>query len=298
MPVEVTTELRQRELPGGGWSSGYSELGGTEPTCLGILGAALHSAWKKGRSLEFLLAEQHPDGSWPAFAGDEDPSWATALAGITLGQVEPEMHARQKAVDWLVHTRGREGHWFWRWKFKLADTQARFDPDKYGWPWLPGASSWVIPTAFSLIALKQFVSCTSSEAARQRIRTGVEMLFDRACVGGGWNAGNSVVYGAPLAPHVEPTAIALMALQDELPNEIIRDSLAWLKHRAENLTAISSLAWSILSLFLYGVPVGELKRRLADRTGDGFQVRENAVLAVAALALQCGEMIHPFALIR
>jgi len=124
------------------------------------------------------------------------------------------------------------------------------------------------------------------------------MLFDRACVGGGWNAGNSVVYGAPLAPHVEPTAIALMALQDELPNEIIRDSLAWLKHRAENLTAISSLAWSILSLFLYGVPVGELKRRLADRTGDGSQVRENAVLAVATLALRCGEMIHPFALIR
>jgi hypothetical protein len=124
------------------------------------------------------------------------------------------------------------------------------------------------------------------------------MLFDRACVGGGWNAGNSVVYGAPLMPHVEPTAIALMALQDELPNEIIRDSLAWLKRQAQNLSAISSLAWSILSLLLYRLPIGELKRRLADRTGDGSQVRDNAVLAVAALALQCGEMIHPLALIR
>jgi len=163
---------------------------------------------------------------------------------------------------------------------------------------LPGATSWVIPTAFSLIALKQFVSCTPSEAARLRIRIGVEMLFDRACVGGGWNAGNSVVYGAPLTPHVEPTAIALMALQDEPPNQIVRNSLAWPTRRAENLSAIWSLAWSILSLFLYGVPVSELKRRLADLTGDGSQVRDNAVLAVAALALQCGEMIHPFAPIR
>jgi len=296
--VDVTAELRKRELPNGGWSSGYSERGGTEPTCLGMLGAATHAAWEKGRSLQFLLAEQHRDGGWPAFADDEDPSWATALAAITLGQVEPEMHARQRAVDSLVHTRGREGHWLWRWKFKLVDTQAKFDPGKYGWPWLPGASSWVVPTAFALVALKQFVSCTPSEAARQRIRTGVEMLFDRACVGGGWNAGNSIVYGAPLAPHVEPTAIALIALQDEFPNQLIRDSLAWLKLHVENLTAIWSLSWSILSLFLYGIPVGELKRRLADRIGDGSHIRDNAALAVAALALRCGETIHPFALMR
>jgi hypothetical protein len=158
--------------------------------------------------------------------------------------------------------------------------------------------SWVIPTTFALVVLKQFVSCTPSEAARQRIRTGVEMLFDRACVGGGWDAGNKIVYGAPLKPHVEPTAIALMALQDELPNQIIRDSVAWLKRRVEDLPGISSFAWSILSLFLYGVSVQKLKRRLAGRIGDLSQVCDNSVLAVAALALQCGEAIHPFALIR
>jgi hypothetical protein len=87
-------------------------------------------------------------------------------------------------------------------------------------------------------------------------------------------------------------------LQDEVPNQIILDSVAWLKRRVENLPAISSLAWSILSLFLYGVPVEELKRRLAGRIGDPSRVGDNAVLAVAALALQCGEAIHPFVLIR
>jgi hypothetical protein len=296
--LDISAELRKRELPNGGWSSGLSLQASTEATCLAVLTATPHADANDRRSLQFLVAQQRRDGAWPAFAGDRGPSWATALAAITFGQVGTEVVARQQALSWLIHTRGSEGHWLWRWKFKLADRQARFDPDKYGWPWLPGANSWVIPTGFSLIALKQFVSCTPSEAARQRIRIGLDMLFDRACLGGGWNAGNSFVYGVPLTPHVEPTAIALMALQDEPPNQIIRDSIAWLKRRVENLPGISSLAWSILSLFLYGVPVEELKRRLANRIGDPSQVRDNAVLAVAALALQCGESIHPFAVIR
>ena len=298
LPVGVIAELRRRELPNGGWSSSYSSQASIEATCLAFLAGTSEAAWNKRLSLQLLLAQQCRDGGWPAFAGDAQPSWTTALAAITLGQAGGEVGARQRALTWLVYNRGREAHWLWRWKFKLVDTQARVDPDKFGWPWLPGASSWVIPTALALVALKQFVSCTPSDAARQRIRTGIEMLFDRACVGGGWNAGNSIVYGSPLAPHVEPTAIALIALQDELPNQIIRDSLAWLKLRVENLTAIWSLSWSILSLFLYGVPVGELKRRLADRIGDGSHIRDNAALAVAALALRCGETIHPFALIR
>jgi hypothetical protein len=296
--LELIEELRRRELPNGGWSPGFSLQASTEATCLAVLTATPHADWNDRRALQFLVAQQRRDGAWPAFAGSWGPSWATALATITFGQLGTEVVARQRALNWLIHTKGSEAHWLWRWKFKLADRQAGFNPDKYGWPWLPGASSWVIPTAFSLIALKQFVSCTPSEAARQRIRKGLEMLFDRACVGGGWNAGNRVVYAAPLTAHVEPTAIALMALQDEVPNQIILDSVAWLKRRVENLPAISSLAWSILSLFLYGVPVEELKRRLAGRIGDPSRVGDNAVLAVAALALQCGEAIHPFALIR
>ena len=38
-------------------------------------------------------------------------------------------------------------------------------------------------------------------------------VLDRACPDGGWNAGNGVVYGVPLAPHLDDTAIALLALQ-------------------------------------------------------------------------------------
>jgi hypothetical protein len=194
--------------------------------------------------------------------------------------------------------RGREGHWFWRWKFRIADREVRFDPDKYGWPWSPGTVSWVIPTAFSLVAIKQYTVCKRLAAAESRIRLGVDMLLDRACVGGGWNSGNSVVYGLPLLPHVEATAIALLALQDEKRTPVIRTSLAWLKQRSANIEAVESLAWCILSLFVYQEPVEDLKTKLATLIGDGSDVRNNATLATAILALRCGEMIHPFMVLR
>jgi hypothetical protein len=206
--------------------------------------------------------------------------------------------AREKAFHWLIAERGREANWFWRWKFKTADRTVSFDPDKYGWPWISGSVSWVIPTAFSIIAIKQFTACNRSEASEKRIHLGVDMLLDRACIDGGWNSGNSVVYGVPLRPHIEATAIALLALQDERRSEVIQRSLAWLDKEAPGVVSVSSLAWCILTLFVYQESVEPLKNRLATIMGDGRDVRNNATLATALLALKCGEMIHPFVVLR
>jgi hypothetical protein len=51
-------------------------------------------------------------------------------------------------------------------------------------------------------------------------------------------------------------------------------------------------------LFVYQEPVGALKNRLTAIIGDGRDVRNNATLASALLALKCGEMIHPFEVLR
>jgi hypothetical protein len=206
--------------------------------------------------------------------------------------------AREKGFHWLIAERGREAHWLWRWKFKTADRNVRFDPDKYGWPWISGSASWVIPTAFSVIAIKQFTVCNRSAASEKRIHLGVEMLLDRACLDGGWNSGNSVVYDVALRPHVEATAIALLALQDEERTGVIQKSVSWLGQNADRIESVSSLAWCILSLFVYQEPVGALKNTLAAIVGDGRDVRNNATLATAILALKCGEMIHPFQVLR
>jgi hypothetical protein len=239
-----------------------------------------------GSGIEQLLRLQRRDGGWPAFLGDSEGSWTTALASL-----RPQAPVKN---DW----KSREGHWFWRWKFKTADRNVQFDPDKYGWPWISGSASWVIPTAFSIIAIKQFTVCNRSEESEKRIHLGVEMLLDRACVDGGWNSGNSLVYGVPLRPHVEATAIALLALQDEQRTEMVQKSLSWLRQNAASVDSVSSLAWCILTLFVYQEPIGGLKNRLATIIGDGRDIRNNATLATAILALKCGEMIHPFEVLR
>jgi hypothetical protein len=293
----LTELLLKRQLRSGGWSFFGSRQSSIEATSLAVLALEL-GAHARRSGIVHLLDSQRRDGSWPAFLGDMESSWTTALALCTLnatGEFDP---ARQKALHWLDAERGREAHWFWRWKFRTVDRNVEFDPDKYGWPWSQGAVSWVIPTAFSIVAIKQLTACSRNEASEQRIHLGVEMLLDRACVGGGWNSGNSVVYGAHLQPHVETTAIALLALQDEERSPAVRAGLAWLRNRSARIESAESLAWCILSLFVYREPVEQLKRLLAMKAGEGLGVQNAATAATAILALKCGEIIHPFVVLR
>ena len=285
-------------MKSGGWAYFDSVQESLEATCLAELALAPERHANSSEAILFLLKSQLSDGGWPAFLGDSEGSWTTALALCTLNSTGDFTAAREKAFRWLYAERGREGHWFWRWKFKTADRNVRFDPDKYGWPWVTGSASWVIPTAFSIIAIEQFTVCNRSEESEKRIRLGVEMLLDRECVDGGWNSGNSLVYGVPLRPHVEATAIALLALQDEQRIEMVQKSLSWLRQNAASVDSVSSLAWCILTLFVYQESVEPLKNRLATIMGDGREVRNNATLATALLALKCGEMIHPFVVLR
>ena len=285
-------------MKSGGWAYFDSVQESLEATCLAELALAPERHANSSEAILFLLKSQLSDGGWPAFLGDSEGSWTTALALCTLNSTGDFTAAREKAFRWLYAERGREGHWFWRWKFKTSDRNVRFDPDKYGWPWVTGSASWVIPTAFSIIAIEQFTVCNRSEESEKRIHLGVEMLLDRECVDGGWNSGNSLVYGVPLRPHVEATAIALLALQDEQRIEMIQKSLSWLRQNAASVDSVSSLAWCILTLFVYQESVEPLKNRLATIMGDGREIRNNATLATALLALKCGEMIHPFVVLR
>jgi hypothetical protein len=294
----LTRSLEERRLPLGGWSYLNSSQTSVEATSLAAMALSSESSDASRSGIEQLLHLQRRDGGWPAFLGDSEGSWTTALALCALNEMTDFAGAREQGFHWLIAERGLEAHWFWRWKFKTADRNVRFDPDKYGWPWISGSASWVIPTAFSIIAIKQYTVCNRRAESEKRIHFGIEMLLDRACVDGGWNSGNSVVYGVALRPHVEATAIALLALQDEQRTEVIQKSLSWLRQNAGGIDSVSSLAWCILSLFVYQEPVGGLKNRLAAILGDGRDVRNNATLATAILALKCGEMIHPFEVLR
>jgi squalene cyclase len=239
------------------------------------------------RGLRFLQGIQNLSGSWPAFNGDDhDGCWVTALAVMTLITCGQVTQAIERGLRWLLTSKGRESHWLWRWKFRTSDTHVQFNPDKFGWPWMPETCSWVVPTSFAVLALKQsFVCCQSSEVSF-RVTRAVEMLLDRVCPNGGWNAGNGVVYGVPLAPHIDATAAALLAMRGETQCDAVVKSLDWLERRAQTCSAGWSLAWSVLALNAHGRSTASLLPRLAALL-DRSQIEDSATLAVVILALDC-----------
>jgi len=237
---------------------------------------------------------QNPNGSWPAFVGDDkEGSWATSLVLIALRADVMAIIQRLDGFDWLAKSIGEESHWLWRWKFRTTDRRVKFDPDKFGWPWLPRTNSWVIPTAFAILALDQLPCGCGVISAERRIQLGIRMLFDRACPSGGWNAGNGIVYGIEMSPHPDDTAIALLALSAKGQEVIVKMSVAWLERIAPELTAPWSLAWSILALAAHHRRVDHLVQRLSCWTGLG-ETSDTGALAVSSLALNHAQALARF----
>ena len=240
--------LRANQKPTGTWGCrGYQDS--VESTCLATLALRQQPRIELARALHALRGLQNPDGSWPVFTGDDaEGCWTTALAVLALIAAAPTTKRLPSAIQWLLRARGREAHWLWRWKFRTVDTKVKFDPTKFGWSWVPGTTSWVIPTSFTIIALEQARSrgFNSSKELAERVALARGMLLNRMCPGGGWNSGNGVVFGVPMAPHMDATAIALLALKPHGTGEGVQRALRWLVNRVLRCPSPYSLAWGLL----------------------------------------------------
>jgi hypothetical protein len=290
----LINELCRRQLPSGGWSTKSRRQAALEPSCLAALAIrsqpnAAHAAQK------FLLQIQNPNGSWPAFDGDDrDGSWVTSLTSIALRDCVPAIPARLRGFHWLLKFAGKESNWFWKWKFRTTDRHVRFDPDKYGWPWFPETVSWVVPTSFAILALNQMpCGCSDFGYASNRVNLGIEMLIDRACPGGGWNAGNGVVYGAALAPHVDDTAVALLALSERKERLVAQSGVLWLEGTVQGLRSPWSLAWAVLALAAHSRPIESLLTCLMSLP-DLSAIEDTSTLAAVSLALGCHDTLSAF----
>jgi hypothetical protein len=244
----------------------------------------------RDEGIDLLLRTQHPNGSWPAFEGDDPVGcWTTSLAAIALRFVHAPSKHDERAPRWLLHSKGRESHWFWKWKFRTADRAVQFNPDKYGWPWFPGTVSWVIPTAFSLIALRQSFACCRTEQVSNRLQLGTEMLRDRMCPGGGWNSGNGIVFESALKPHIDTTAIALLALPSD-GNSAAGQSLDWLRQAFVECSSAYSLAWAAIALLTHQDPaldycIATLHTALSAKV----TISNVETLSLAAIAINAAE---------
>ena len=210
----VHEKLKANQKPSGTW--GYrGNQDSVESTCVAMLALRRPPSIEFARAVHALQGLQNADGSWPAFTGDEpEGCWTTALAVLSLMPARQATKPLASGIRWLIDARGREANWLWRWKLRMVDNKVRFDPAKFGWSWVSGTTSWVIPTAFALIALQQARQRGYNKTAQliERVDLGTRMLLDRMCPGGGWNSGNGMAFGVPLAPHIDATSIALLAL--------------------------------------------------------------------------------------
>src|SRR5881296_2571369 len=83
--TRVQEEIEKRSLSGGGWASGNGRRAGIETTCYALMALHDRQAPARDRAMDLLLRTQNPDGSSPAFDGDDpEGCWTTALAAITL----------------------------------------------------------------------------------------------------------------------------------------------------------------------------------------------------------------------
>ena len=216
------------------------------------------------------------------------------MAVIAVIHLTGNWKAVEKGVSWLLKTQGRESHWLIKWRYRTVDQKVRFDPEKYGWPWTVGASSWVVPTSYSLIALRQYFTCCLPEAAELRLKKGTAMLFDRGCPGGGWNAGNGVVYGVPLKPHVDVTSLTLLALLPQKDHPFVRTSLHWLQLQWEVVTSIYSLSWMAMALAAHQQPVEPIMKRLIQLYSQRGMNQDCQTLALTRIATHVADGANPF----
>ena len=299
----LSEELCRRQLPGArGWSETGRQLA-TEPTAWALLASRSSTCPATGvrDGLDALLSMRQPDGLWSAFADSTGRSlWATALAlNALISLPSPALAASLSA---LVQCYPLEASWLVRLKFRYSDRQVRFDPAKYGWSWVPGTVSWVVPTSMALITLSRARNrgLNGGRVLESRLQLGAEMLLNRACSGGGWNAGNPVVYGAPLRPHVDATAIALAALRMRYQHPTVSASLEWLLTQTPCRSPYS-LAWQAIVLDLYRDVRTDLARticaaqeHLAVCIGDPQDVHDTSTMALAAIALGLEAGDNPF----
>jgi hypothetical protein len=202
------------------------------------------------------------------------------------------------AIRWLVSAKGREANWFWRWKLRAVDNQVQIDPAKFGWSWVPGTTSWVIPTAFSILALRHARQRGHNITAQlaERLETGTSMLLDRMCPGGGWNAGNGIAFGVSYAPHLDATAVALLALTEHQHDSGVQKSLGWLVNRLPGCPSPYSIAWGVLALSAFRnssldamQSARSAARDLVQLVDKGAGLEDECTLAVCALALEAVE---------
>jgi hypothetical protein len=294
MLQEATKLLLDSQNVDGGWGAVHGNRSTTEATSLACLAlcsreqTALDPAIQKAE--KWLIERQNADGSWPMAEGLKGPSWSTAFAMLALSESTKSTEHVIRAGRWALEQEGSTIGLLAKLVLALQFQKraVHLNEDLIGWSWTPDTFSWVEPTSYFLIALKKLKRQLPPKAFQERVPQGELMIYDRMCENGGWNYGNSSVYGERLWPYPDVTAVALIALQDHRERKENQMSLQALGEMAKNTGSGLALGWTTLCYVLYGKDGTVLKRLLEQRFGKTRFLGETKAIALSMLALGNG----------
>jgi hypothetical protein len=247
-------ELWKRALPEGGFSAKAGGNYRPDSTAWALL--ALSAAGTKEDVLESsqarLATSQLSDGRVCLLPEHPDAYWPTPLAVLAWQGSPAHLEQQSHAIDFLISNTGK----LWP---KKSDAIVAHDPSIQGWPWTANTFSWVEPTALSLIALQ-----AAGYGGHERAQEATRLLMDRQLNQGGWNYGNTIVFGQELRPMPENTGMALYALADRVTEESIKVSLEYLESQAPSLRTPLSLGWCLMGLGAWGNRPDNAKEQVLD----------------------------------
>jgi hypothetical protein len=113
------------------------------------------------------------------------------------------------------------------------------------------------------------------------------MLLNRQLENGGWNYGNTAIFGRQLQPMPDSTGLALSALAGSTRREYVEKSLFYLKREISRLETPLSFGWGCLGLSAWGerpeIQQDALQKSLMRQEICGAHTTEELSLLLIAL---------------
>jgi hypothetical protein len=231
---------------------------------------------QQGQDGRIWLSPEHPESYWP-----------TTLAVLAWNNSSASLTASNRAVHFLLESSGEH------YPRKPKDALGH-DPLLKGWAWIGGTHSWIEPTALAVMALK-----TTGNGQHDRVREAIRMMLDRQLPHGGWNYGNTSVFGRELHPMPESTGAALAALAGQVELRTVSPSLDYLQDEVGRLRTPISLGWGLLGLAAWERPPSNgkalVERCLANQARYGpYDTSALCLLLLGTLAMEAGAKIPLF----
>jgi hypothetical protein len=266
-----------------GWAyhpGGMSNAEATVLSCLALL-ANQPTQLSEGQrgpvrdAADWLVCLQQQDGSLGISKELPVPGWATPYGVLLWSNLKGYEIELQKAIKWLLRQKGKKG---------TAVDIFGHDLTLQGWSWTANTHSWLEPTALAVLAL-----CRSGLREHRRVQEGLDLILDRAIATGGWNYGNTTVFGKTLRPQPVPTGLALLALANlGSEDERVEAGCSYLAKSLSVSRSPMSLCWGILGLAVWNRKPEESSLWLEQSYRD-LEEKPNLLSQIHYLILAGGE---------